>query len=83
MAGSSEPPFDPWRDVDGVHIERQCRVEQIAVSKHHGALPSRLHHQGEVVARATMRVYVLFDGEHSPISVRPHLLRVVPPKPDE
>jgi hypothetical protein len=36
-----------------------CRIEQIAVSKEHGALPSRLHQQG----RGTNRLQVRFDDK--------------------
>lgn len=72
----SRPAYDPWRDVDGVHISAGCRVEQIAVSKEHGALPSRLSKRGEVIGRGTNRVTVRFDTETKVASVRPHLLRV-------
>ncbi len=43
----------------------------------HGALPSRLSKQGEVVGRRGYRVRVQFDGETRVASVRPHLLRVL------
>lgn len=75
------PAYDPWRDVDGTHIAVQCRVEQVAVGKEHGALPSRLHHQGQVVGRGTNRLQVRFD-DNQLISVRPHLVRVLKETPD-
>ncbi len=69
-------PYDRWRDAEGVHISDGCRVEQIAVRKEHGALPSRLSKRGEVVGRGTHRVTVRFDTETTLAGVRPHLLRV-------
>jgi hypothetical protein len=69
--------YDPWRDVDGVHIADQCRVKQIAVDKQHGALPARLHKSGVIIGRGTNRVNVRFDGESNVVSVRPHLVRVL------
>lgn len=69
--------YDRWRDVDGTPLTDGCRVEQIAVTKLHGALPGRLHQRGEVIGRGTTRVNVLFDGEASVVSVRPHLVRVL------
>ena len=72
----SRRPYDRWRDVEGVHIADGCRVEQIAVGKEHGALPSRLGRHGEVVGRGTSRVTVRFDTETKVAGVRPHLLRV-------
>ncbi len=69
-------PYDRWRDAEGVHISDGCRVEQTAVSKEHGALPSRLGKHGEVVGRGTHRVSVRFDTETKIAGVRPHLLRV-------
>ncbi|MGH7261147.1 MAG: hypothetical protein ACREI9_10760 [Nitrospiraceae bacterium] len=71
------PAYDPWRDVEGTHIPGQCRVEQIAVSKEYGALPSRLHQQGLVLGRGTNRLYVRFDGDDKLVSLRPHLVRVL------
>ncbi|MGH3838595.1 MAG: hypothetical protein ACRDSF_23310 [Pseudonocardiaceae bacterium] len=70
----SRPTYDFWRDADGVRIPERCRVEQVAVSKEHGALPSRLHQQGEVVGRGTTRLYVQFPTAIT--GVRPHLVRV-------
>lgn len=73
--------YDPWRDVDGVHIADRCRVTQIAVAKLHGALPARLHKSGMIIGRGTNRVKVRFDGESNVVSVRPHLVRVTAPAP--
>ncbi|MGH3778876.1 MAG: hypothetical protein ACRDRR_24605 [Pseudonocardiaceae bacterium] len=70
-------PYDRWRDADGTHIPEECRVEQIAVAKEHGALPSHLRKQGWVTGRGNVRLTVLFDGEDKPSGVRPHLVRVV------
>ena len=35
-----------WRDTEG--IPDRCRIEQVAVHKEHGVLPSRLRTQGQV-----------------------------------
>ncbi len=59
------PAYDRWRDADGTHIPDQCRDKQIAVSKEHGALPSRLHQQGRVVGRGQNRLYVRLDDDGS------------------
>lgn len=59
-----------------------CRIEQIAVSKEHGAPPSRLHQQGEVIGRDTTRLQVRFD-DNQVISLRPHLVRLLDKTPDE
>ncbi|MBV9160430.1 MAG: hypothetical protein JO100_16085 [Pseudonocardia sp.] len=67
----------PLRDVDGTDIPLQCRVEQVAVDQARGALPSRLHQQGEVIGRSAHWVYVRFECEHSVIALRPHLIRVL------
>jgi hypothetical protein len=69
--------YDPWRDADGASIPEHGRIEQIDVSKKHGALPSRLHKQGQVLGRGTTRLIVQFDNEHKVASIRPHLVRVL------
>ena len=71
------PVYDRWRDATGTPIPQQCRVEQIAVSKQHGALPSRLHQQGQVVRRGHARLYVRFERDDQLVSLRPHLVRVL------
>ncbi len=75
-------PYDPWRDVDGTPISVGCRVQQVTVHKEHGAAPSRLHWQGQVVDRGNSRVTVHFDNHNKDrlVSVRPHLLRVITPQ---
>ncbi|MGH3812938.1 MAG: hypothetical protein ACRDUV_10835 [Pseudonocardiaceae bacterium] len=47
------------------------------MGKEHGALPSRLHKQGEVLGRGTTRLTVRFDDEDTVASIRPHLVRVL------
>ncbi|MGH3975232.1 MAG: hypothetical protein ACRDS9_18165 [Pseudonocardiaceae bacterium] len=74
---SSRAPYDPWRDADGAPVFEGVRVEQVAAAKEHGALSRRLGQRGEVVDRAPTRLWVRFDGEQRPVSVRPHLVRVV------
>ncbi|MDQ2881072.1 MAG: hypothetical protein M3Y48_07440 [Actinomycetota bacterium] len=70
-------PYDPWRDASGGQIQQHCRVEQVAVEKNHGALPSRLHKQGQVVGRGLTRLNVRFDDGTELVRIRPHLVRVV------
>ncbi len=70
-------PYDPWRDTDGAPIPQHCRIEQIAVHRDHGALPSRLHQQGQVLGRGTNRLIVKFDDQNKVVSIRPHLVRVL------
>jgi hypothetical protein len=71
-------PSDPWCDAADVHISLQSRVEQVAVDEQHGALPSRLHQQGEVIGRGVgPLVYVRFDRGNQLIALRPHHVRVV------
>lgn len=62
-ARPSRAAYDPWRGAHGAPIPQQCRIEQIAVEKVHGALPSRLHKQGEVLGRGLTRLNVLFDDD--------------------
>jgi hypothetical protein len=70
--------YDRWRDVEGTHIPVGCRVEQVAIAKEHGALTSRLGKRGDVISWGRgSRVQVHFDGETQPVSIRPHLVRVV------
>ncbi len=70
--------YDPWRDTDDTPFPLRCRVQQIAVTKGHGALRSRLHHHGHRDRRGN-RLHVLFDGEdnRSPsgrvVQLRPEL----------
>ncbi|MGH3809356.1 MAG: hypothetical protein ACRDRU_22575 [Pseudonocardiaceae bacterium] len=54
------PGYDPWRDAHGTPIPPQCRIEQIAVAKEHGALASRLHRQAQVFGRSLTRLTVRF-----------------------
>jgi hypothetical protein len=78
VSGKIRPPFDPWRDVEGTHIPVGARVEQVAVARGYGALSRRLHWRGEVLRRGHYtRLFIRFDGESEPVSIRPHLLRMV------
>lgn len=70
-------PYDRWRDADGAPMPQQCRIEQVAVAKEHGALPSRLHKQGQVIGRGKNRLIVRFDSEKNVVRIRPHLVRVL------
>lgn len=78
---ANPPParrYEPWRDAEGTHIPVGARVEQVAVAKEHGALASRAHQRAQVIrwGRGT-RLLVRFEGETEPVSIRPHLLRVL------
>jgi hypothetical protein len=73
---------DPWRDAQGTHIPLQSRVEQVTVDTEHGALPSRLHQQGQVVGRGTYLLYVIFDHGNQLVALRPHLVRVLETRHD-
>lgn len=74
----ARPASDPWRDAEGTPIPLQSWVEQIAVDTEHGALPSRLHQQGQAVGRGTGGlVYVRFDHGNQLIALRSRLLRVL------
>ncbi|MGH3720993.1 MAG: hypothetical protein ACRDRI_19535 [Pseudonocardiaceae bacterium] len=68
---------NPPRDVDGTVIPLQSRVEQVAVDKAYGALPSRLHQYGQVVGQGADLLCVRFDREYSLTSLRPYLVRLV------
>jgi hypothetical protein len=70
--------YDRWRDVDGTHIPVGARVEQAEVDARMGAPRSRLHAQGLVTSRGTTRLIVRFEGEDHAVSIRPHLVRVLP-----
>jgi hypothetical protein len=84
VTGRARPAYDPWRDVDGTPIPVGARVEQVAVAKEHGAQSARLHQRGEVIrcgsgtGRGHLRLYVRFQGEDESVSIRPHLVRVIP-----
>lgn len=86
MSSRARPAYDPWRDASGLHIPVGAQVEQIAVAKEHGALSSRLHQQGDVVDRRGTRLILRFGAEEKPVSIRPHLVRVLAqvktPRPD-
>ncbi|MGH3852039.1 MAG: hypothetical protein ACRDR6_00775 [Pseudonocardiaceae bacterium] len=68
---------NPPRDVDGTVVPLQSRVEQVAVDKAYGALPSRLHQFGLVVGHSADLLYVRFDHEYHLTTLRPHLVRLV------
>lgn len=71
--------YDRWRDADGTHVPVGAQVEQTEVDARMGAPRSRLHRRGQVTSRGATRLRVRFDGEDQPVSIRPHLVRVVPP----
>jgi hypothetical protein len=57
-------------------------VEQTHIEAQYGALRSRLNKQAIVISHGSghrgNRLYVRFDGEDHPVSIRPHLVRVLP-----
>lgn len=71
--------YDRWRDVNGTHVPVGARVKQADVDARMSAPCSRLHQhqQGEVISRGTTRLVVRFDGNDTPVSIRPHLVRMV------
>lgn len=74
---AARPAYDRWRDAGGVPIPAGARVQQVAVDKPHGALPSRLGQFAVVVRRSrSSRLYVIFDGETRTVSIRPDLVAV-------
>ncbi|MGH3766267.1 MAG: hypothetical protein ACRDTX_14145 [Pseudonocardiaceae bacterium] len=64
--------------AQGTHIPVGARFEQTGTDARRGALRSRLGQRGEVLGRGTTRLRVRFDAEDQPVSIRPHLVRVVP-----
>jgi hypothetical protein len=75
------PACPQWRDVEGTPIPLGCRIEQITVSQQHGAMPSRLHQHGQVIARDTPWLHVRFDTDHRLVLLQPHLVRVLDQDP--
>jgi hypothetical protein len=45
--------------------------------KTHGALPCRLHQQGQVIGRDAHLLYVRFECDNQMIALRPHLVRLI------
>lgn len=74
---NKKPPYDPWRDADDVHIPVGARVQQVGVAKEYGALSSRKNHIGLVMDHRGARLHVQFDNESVPVTIRPHLVRIV------
>lgn len=82
MSPRARPAYDPWRDVDGTPIPVGALVEQVAAAQEHGARSARLRQRGEVIRRGQrgrghLRLYVRFPDEEQPVSIRPHLVRVL------
>ncbi|MGH3768072.1 MAG: hypothetical protein ACRDTX_23480 [Pseudonocardiaceae bacterium] len=75
---SMRRPYDRWRDMDGNHVPVGARVEQSETDARMGAPRSRLYARGHVTSRGTTRLVVHFDGENQTVSIRPHLVRVIP-----
>jgi hypothetical protein len=72
-----ETTEDPWLDAEGTYIPLQGWVEQVVVDETQGALPSRLHQQGQVIGQVLHKLYVHFKPENQVITLRPHLVRVI------
>ncbi len=78
MSVRARPVYDRWRDVDGTPIPDGCQVQQVEVDRSRGALRSRLYKRGVVISRGrSSRLQVRFNGEAMPVSMRPHLVRVL------
>lgn len=69
---------DWWCDVGGACLALFCRVEQVAESTEHAALPSRLHHRGEIIGSGLNELYVRFEADEALVSLPPQLLRLLP-----
>ncbi|MDQ3764928.1 MAG: hypothetical protein M3460_26485 [Actinomycetota bacterium] len=78
MSAARTRRYDRWRDVAGTHVPVGARVEQVGVDACMGAPRSRLQARGQVTGRGTTRLVVRFDGEDQMVSIRPHLVRVLP-----
>jgi hypothetical protein len=78
VSGRAQGAYDRWRDANGTDIPVGAQVEQTEVDARRGTLRSRLHVCGQVTSRGTTRLVVLFEGEDHTVSIRPHLLRVIP-----
>ncbi len=78
MSGRAQGAYDRWRDANGTHVRVGARVEQTKVDARMGALRSRLHARGQVTSRGTTRLVVPFEGEDHTVSIRPHLVQVIP-----
>ena len=74
---ASRPGCDRWCDTEGTPLTLFCRVELVDEDPEHGALPSRLGQQGEVVGRGLESFFVRFP-DHAVVSVSPQVLRMVP-----
>jgi polyphosphate kinase 2 (PPK2 family) len=78
VSGRAQDAYNRWRDANGTHVPVGAQVEQTEVDARRRALRSRLHACGQVTSRGTTRLVVLFEGEDHTVSIRPHLLRVIP-----
>ncbi|MGH3696809.1 MAG: hypothetical protein ACRDRX_22975 [Pseudonocardiaceae bacterium] len=78
MSVRAQRAYDRWRDANGTHVPLGAQVKQTEVDARKGALRSRLHVCGQVIGRGTTRLVVLFEGEDHTVSIRPHLVRVIP-----
>ncbi|MBV9144174.1 MAG: hypothetical protein JO115_25180 [Pseudonocardiales bacterium] len=66
-----------WSDVEGTPVHLLCRVEQIAVDPQNGALPARLHQQGQVIGWDTTWLHVCMDHDRALVILRAYLVRVL------
>lgn len=78
VSASRARRYDRWRDIDGTHVPVGAWVEQTETDARRGALRSRLHARGQVTSQGTTRLLVRFEGEEQTVSIRPHLVRVIP-----
>ncbi len=65
-----QPINGRWCDIEGARLALFCRVEQVAQSTQHEALPSRLHQHGQVVGRGLDSPYVCF-ADNAVVSLPP------------
>jgi hypothetical protein len=69
-----------WCDAQGSPLLLGCRVRQIAVDPHRGALPCWLHHLGRVVGWDTTWLHLCRDQHRTLVVLLRHLVRVLDPR---
>ncbi|MGH3430058.1 MAG: hypothetical protein ACRDRI_23195 [Pseudonocardiaceae bacterium] len=77
MPPSSPLASEAWRDAEGTPIRLRSRVEQIAVDEDQGALPSRLHHRGQVIGWGDHMLFVISEHDDQAITLQPHHVRLL------
>lgn len=63
-APAPRPTHHRWCDAGGTHITLFSWGKQVAESSEPGALPVRLHQEGQVLGRGFDSLYVRVEGNH-------------------